>query len=30
MWKGVGSVFVVRGIGLASEAAISEFTPFPK
>ncbi|XP_074650437.1 mitochondrial outer membrane protein SLC25A46-like [Tubulanus polymorphus] len=30
LWKGIGSVFVVKGISLVSEAAISEFTPFPR
>ncbi|XP_048255089.1 mitochondrial outer membrane protein SLC25A46-like isoform X1 [Haliotis rufescens] len=30
MWKGIGSVFVVRGIFMVSETVISELTPFPK
>ncbi|XP_064620316.1 mitochondrial outer membrane protein SLC25A46-like [Lineus longissimus] len=30
LWKGIGSTFVVKGIGLATEAAISEFTPCPR
>ncbi|XP_013406865.1 solute carrier family 25 member 46 [Lingula anatina] len=30
LWKGIGSVFIVRGIGLASEGVLAEFTPFPK
>jgi solute carrier family 25 protein 46 len=30
LWKGIGSTFMVKGIGVASEAAISEFTPLPK
>ena len=30
LWKGIGSTFMVKGIGVATEAAISEFTPLPK
>nr|XP_054756162.1 mitochondrial outer membrane protein SLC25A46-like [Lytechinus pictus] len=30
MWKGIGSAFMVQGIGLGSESLISEFTPFPR
>ncbi|KAL8585086.1 hypothetical protein ACOMHN_013102 [Nucella lapillus] len=30
LWKGIGSVFVVRGINLVSENVISEVTPFPR
>ncbi|KAL5004222.1 hypothetical protein ScPMuIL_017678 [Solemya velum] len=30
LWKGIGSVFVVRGISMVSETVFSEFTPFPK
>ncbi|XP_076443493.1 mitochondrial outer membrane protein SLC25A46-like [Babylonia areolata] len=30
LWKGIGGVFVVRGINLVSENIISEVTPFPK
>lgn len=30
LWKGLSSVFVVRGINLVSENVISEVTPFPK
>ncbi|KAK7115532.1 mitochondrial outer membrane protein SLC25A46-like [Littorina saxatilis] len=30
LWKGIGGVFVVKGINLASENIISEITPFPK
>lgn len=29
-WKGIGSTFVVRGIFLASEGAITEFSPCPR
>ncbi|XP_038072465.1 solute carrier family 25 member 46-like [Patiria miniata] len=30
MWKGLGSAFVVQGIGLGSETVISELTPLAK
>ncbi len=30
LWKGIGATFMVKGIGVATEAAISEFTPLPK
>ncbi|KAK6174511.1 hypothetical protein SNE40_017774 [Patella caerulea] len=30
LWKGIGSVFVVRGLVMISDTVISEFTPFPK
>lgn len=30
LWKGLGSVFLVRGMSLAVEDVISKFTPWPK
>ncbi|XP_075238391.1 solute carrier family 25 member 46a isoform X4 [Lycorma delicatula] len=30
LWKGLGSVFLIRGMSLAIEDVISKFTPWPK
>ena len=30
LWKGVGSTLMVKGVAVASEAAIHEFTPLPR
>ncbi|KAK3773005.1 hypothetical protein RRG08_036338 [Elysia crispata] len=30
LWKGLGSVYIVRGIGMMSESIISEVTGFPR
>lgn len=30
LWKGIGSVLLVRGMSLAVEDCLSKFTPWPK
>ena len=30
LWKGIGSTLMVKGVTVASEAAIHEFTPLPR
>lgn len=30
LFKGIGSTFLVKGVGVAAEAVISEFTPLPR
>ncbi|BFZ01765.1 hypothetical protein BsWGS_04804 [Bradybaena similaris] len=30
LWKGLGSVYIVRGIGMVSETVVSEVTSFPR
>ncbi|CAG5132864.1 unnamed protein product [Candidula unifasciata] len=30
LWKGLGSVYIVRGIGMVSETVVSEITSFPR
>ncbi len=30
LWKGIGSVFITKGMLIAFEAIIAELTPFPR
>jgi len=30
LWKGIGSTLMVKGVTVASETAIHEFTPLPR